>query len=507
MRRWIELAAALYPAHWRAEYGEEFQEVVARAPSNWRTLRNVLRGAIAMQMTQGTNWLKWIAVTAALGAALAAVYSFAFQAAKYTSSVTLEMRPAPDPVRPGSPPSRDALSQLLEEEQEIFSRTNLEGIIMDPQLDLYKAERQRIPMEEIVARMRNDIHLQFVPVEGDALKPIRFSISFTYPDPFKAQAVTRSLTGKFTEQNVAVSRNREFMYREFWAEMRRAEDVKTTPPPPPPHAAIGPAATLAVVDPPSMPSRTESARARLVAFGTGAGALLGLLFLIARRKRRGYWVLAAAAAAGLLVGAGVSLLAPDRMTSTALMRVEQPIVMADPMAQPLVVTAADTLARFEPYILTNENLAALIQELDLYKNERRREPLEQVAGRMREHEIQIAPAAALAGAVDRSAFRISFTYSDPQKAQAVVRWLVSQFAERNLTEARERARAMGAAQQRIEELKLGQTMEVLDPPSLPQAPVSPNRPAIAAAGAALGLLVGIIALSRIPMRMTAAQSA
>lgn len=503
MRRWIELAAALYPAHWRAEYGDEFQEVVANAPPNWRTLRNVLGGAIAMQMTKGANWLKWIAVTAALGAGLAAAFSFALQAQMYSSSVTLEMKPAPDPVRPAPPQvfEQRASAQLFEEEQEILSRTTLANIIMDPQLDLYKSERGRIPMEDIVALMRNDIHIQLLPVEGDALKPVRISVSFTYPDPYKAQAVARRLAVIFSEQNLVVNRNRELIYQVFWQEMRKTDVAKATVPPPPAGAK------LTVVSPPGLPRRTDNGRAVVVALGAAAGALLGMLFLLVRRRRRGYLVLAGAAAAGLLVGGGLSFLAPDRNTSNAVMRIAPPIVMADPLATPAVVTAAEALRHFEPEVLADPIIEGIIVRVDLYPEERRRQPLEQVAQRMREHDIQITPAPLFGNPGASSAFQISFTYSDPLKAQQVVRWLVAHFTSQNVIEAREKARTMSVVEQEIEEHKAGQTLEVLDPPSLPLAPVSPNRPAIAAAGAALGLLVGMIALWRFPTRIAAAKSA
>ena len=84
------------------------------------------------------------------------------------------------------------------------------------------------------------------------------------------------------------------------------------------------------------------------------------------------------------------------------------------------------------------------------------------------------------------AFSISFTYPDRSKAQAVVRALVTKFTEQNV---RERALAIASDEEKAREIvshKVGLNFEVLDPASLPEKPISPNRLLITAAGLALG---------------------
>src|ERR1035441_9788938 len=97
--------------------------------------------------------------------------------------------------------------RLQQMQQEILSRGSLSELIQRPSLDLYRKERQRYPMEDIVQDMRNKaIHIQSVEVAGGGAGRIAsaFTISFAYPDRFKAQAVVRELVTKFTEQNVTV---------------------------------------------------------------------------------------------------------------------------------------------------------------------------------------------------------------------------------------------------------------------------------------------------------------
>ncbi len=119
------------------------------------------------------------------------------------------------------------MQQRLEQmRQEILSRGSLSELIQRPSLDLYRKERQRYPMEDIVQDMRNKaIRIQTVDVGGAGRVASAFTISFSYPDRFKAQAVVRELVTKFTEQNVTVQRNQANLTSQFLSdEMKQARD-------------------------------------------------------------------------------------------------------------------------------------------------------------------------------------------------------------------------------------------------------------------------------------------
>ena len=118
--------------------------------------------------------------------------------------------------------------RLQSMQQEILSRSSLSELIQRPSLDLYRKERQRYPMEDIVQDMRNKyIKLQTVDIgRGGASS---FIISFAYPDRFKAQAVVRELVTKFTEQNVRVQSDNAKMTTQFLGdEMKQAKDRMDT---------------------------------------------------------------------------------------------------------------------------------------------------------------------------------------------------------------------------------------------------------------------------------------
>jgi polysaccharide chain length determinant protein (PEP-CTERM system associated) len=86
--------------------------------------------------------------------------------------------------------------------QQIMSRTRLEEIIT--QLDLYPTERNSVPMEDLVVRLREAIEVEVTQprrVAGRLADPDSFRLLFTYGDPRTAQRVTEQLAGWFIAEN------------------------------------------------------------------------------------------------------------------------------------------------------------------------------------------------------------------------------------------------------------------------------------------------------------------
>jgi hypothetical protein len=400
------------------------------------------------------------------------------------------MTTQPDPLRPASPQALQdrAADHLASLETDILSRTSLAEMIQEPSLDLYRKERYRMPMEDIVQKMRNDIRVEAFPQDTTGA-PIAVRISFSYPDPVKAQAVLRELVTRFAEWSRIVNRNKAQLYQNFWQDQVQAHEAQ--PPPPPPAGE-----NVEVIDQPSLPEKGAAPnRLGFVLAGIGAGGLLGILTGVARQRRRGGWMLAASAAAGLVLATALSFLLPDRYISSAVMRVRPPQVTEDPLLAPAPVTAAERLRELEPGIVSDQNLAQIILRVELYRKMRVREPMERAVETMR-RDLRIEPAPAKGVPGTATAFRISFAYTDRYKSQQVVRELVTMFAERNVIERRAKAQYMSVTLRRIEEHRAGANLEVLDPASFPNLTVSPNRGAIALGGVAAGLLACSLLLWR-----------
>ena len=161
-------------------------------------------------------------------------------------------------------------------------------------------------------------------------------------------------------------------------------------------------------------------------------------------------IVTAAALAGALVAGVFAFRTPERYVSTAVMRIA-PAGHTDSDRQ-------KTLDRLQQ--ITNE----IVSRRDTALRKALRIQLLQTQG---------------GGA---PAFLISYEYPDRLKAQAVVRDLVSSFIQQNV--ATQGNRGSSALE----------TLEVLDPASLPARPLAPNRPIIVTVGLFGGAVLGLLAV-------------
>src|SRR3569833_387040 len=362
MRRWIGLAARLYPRAWRAEFEEEFHAVLDDVRPSRRVVGKVLKGAIAMRMEDGRHWAKLVAAMAVAGALVGLGVSY--RAPVYVSSATIVVTPMADPARPASPEAlrQRALERVERMKTEMLSRAVLSSIINDPRIVLYYVELQRKPLEDVINDMRRNIRMEALPVAHAALAPIIYRISFAYPDAVKAQATVRDLATTFTTTNGNRNRVRAVDYENFWRKMSVTKHVKSVPPPP-----IGD--TIAILTPASTPAKAARNRFPYLAWGAGLGTLLGFLAIFVMRWPRHTTRIAAFAAAGVAAAFAASFLIPNRYTSTAMMEIQPAQIAADPFAPPpAAIPAAEFLRAMEPQLLSSLELGAIIEDrrLELY---------------------------------------------------------------------------------------------------------------------------------------------
>lgn len=104
---------------------------------------------------------------------------------------------------------QSGLNQMLNEristiEQQVASRTTLINIIQT--LDLYDRDRRRLPMEDVVDRMKTkDLAFgQVTTIQGLASRAGTFPVSFKYEDRYKAQKVTKELVSRLISENTRV---------------------------------------------------------------------------------------------------------------------------------------------------------------------------------------------------------------------------------------------------------------------------------------------------------------
>jgi len=229
MRRWIRWASCLYPPDWRRRYDGEFGALLEDVEPRWSDFFDVLRGALFMQLNSFWNYRKAALVCGLAGAVIACGIGFLLND-RYVSSATIRME---------HPEQLEAITAKL------TSRHALVGIIASPDLNLYRRERQRQPLEDVIETMRTR-DLQIIRVAGRTGAQA-LQVAFQGSTPREAQAVTQALT----------------------REMLRAN----------------PAAGLAMLDPASLPQRPFwPNRLAITVLGLLGGLAAGVVMVAVRRR-------------------------------------------------------------------------------------------------------------------------------------------------------------------------------------------------------------------------------
>jgi hypothetical protein len=268
MRLLIRCAAGMYPAQWRARYGAELDALVDDAGAGWPEFVDICRGAIKMQILRGSAW-QFAAICGVLGLVAAGVFALR-SPNQYKSQAVLRMAAGSED---------EEIDRLNKAEQTVLSRSSLAALIQ--QLDLYKKERQTLPLEDIVQNMRNQaIQIRMLARPNSVSRNLAFALTFDDEDPRRAQGVVSALTMQFI-------------------------------------TAMKDSAPLEVLDSASLPQVAFAPnRPALLALGLALGLAAGVLLLGVRR-----WPVVP------LVGLGVALLAlpasyliPSQYQSQAVLR-------------------------------------------------------------------------------------------------------------------------------------------------------------------------------------------
>lgn len=131
---------------------------------------------------------------------------------------------------------------------------------------------------------------------------------------------------------------------------------------------------------------------------------------------------------GLVVSVIVAFLWPDTYVSRAVLSISPPQVPQGLMPVELSYQMAERVTQLQQSILSRTSLSEMIQRpaLNLYAEDRRKKPLEDVVEQMRRN-IGVFPIDYQLRGGRVTAFQISFAYGDRIKAQKVVDELVAKF--------------------------------------------------------------------------------
>jgi hypothetical protein len=192
--------------------------------------------------------------------------------------------------------------------------------------------------------------------------------------------------------------------------------------------------------------------------GLGLGIACSMVWSVVRNRQR--WNLrriGTFTVAGTVLGIGIAMNIPDVFISTAVVRTDAQV---DP-------------ATLNRTLVSDEALGEIIHSQGLYAHEMANRPLADVVRRMKQDiQLRVADPQPFQPLTVR-AYTISFRDHDRARAQQVTRALILSWLKAGLgTQV---------------------TTEVLDPPSSPASPSSPNRLTITMVGTLAGLLLGLAA--------------
>jgi polysaccharide chain length determinant protein (PEP-CTERM system associated) len=142
----------------------------------------------------------WLIVIPFVIAAIGAGVYAQLQPDRYRSTATVLVTPPQVQVGVRTGPNLQLRDRLRVLEQEILTRARLERIVLD--FDLYREERAKGIMEDVITAMRRDINVSGPLGASRRNEGTSFTLSFTAENGRLAQRVAERLTALFIDENL-----------------------------------------------------------------------------------------------------------------------------------------------------------------------------------------------------------------------------------------------------------------------------------------------------------------
>jgi polysaccharide chain length determinant protein (PEP-CTERM system associated) len=409
--------------------------------------------------------------------------------------------------------------------QTILSRTQLTNIIQ--MYDLYRKDRERLPMEDIVERMTKDVFVGNLQQLGGSRNAAAFVIRFSYENRYVAQRVTNELMTRFISENTR-ERNRQseqttLFFRDEYEKARAdLDEIERR------------ITAFRLENPGALPdqvgstlSQVSALEARISTLNSSVGRanqeklyLEGELRATREKLNQLQQLLAAQAEAGVIT--------PDTRPGGRPSELDEQIQQAEREVQSLErglermleqytpeypdvkrVKARLETARKERDALLNKKLA-VNQAVDRASTASPGAPRRPAAAIPRNREIAELEATIVRlqnnirakemeaegylkeiAEAERRSREISSRLDRAPIASAQLEQLMRDYdlAKRRYDDLRIKVTQTQMARA-AEERGQGETLEVLDNPTLPSTPTAPNRPLIIGAGVIIGFILG-----------------
>jgi polysaccharide biosynthesis transport protein len=240
MKSILRSIASWYPGQWRERHGPEIDYFIEASDPKWTDCTDLLKGVFAMRFRNaGQSWGTAIALMVLGG--LVGTAAAILLPRSYISSAVIEAHT-----------SRVSNVQFAD----AFSRKAITAIIK--QQNLYGADRQRQPLEDVVENMKRHISVSLATRGLSATQggTVAVQLAFEYAEPEVAQRVNKALIARLQEAvqgDAAISGN-----------------------------------TLRVIDPASLPSSPAHPNVpNCIATGAIVGLIAGVIIVAIAKMKKG----------------------------------------------------------------------------------------------------------------------------------------------------------------------------------------------------------------------------
>jgi len=423
----------------------------------------------------------------------------------YVSQAVVKIVPQQVPVNMVQSAINQQMSDRINSmAQTILSRTTLTTIINT--FGLYSRERARMPIEDVLELMKKNI--QILPVatpagtsnSGENRIPA-FAVQFAYENKYLAQRVVQDLVSRFIDENIRSRSNAVFQTYQFLRDQTDTAKKELD-------AAENKLTAFRMQNNGKLPDQLDSNMRQLMALQSQA------TFLESQVGRANQDKLQMESNLRIFKDQMAALSKPEEKLSPPK---SERLVLQEREIQSLENQLSILRQKYKENFPDVQTAIAQLEiakqkkaeiEVDESKEEGPRRPSnsQQLAREVRDvdanvrrvqtaiegRDIEIAAAQKemkqVAEAIKAYQGRIETVPIGQQQYTELLR--DQQIAKEKYLDLDSKLERAGIAQD-MEGRKQGETLELLDPASLPSAPTDPNRPVIISIGAALGLALGI----------------
>lgn len=454
--------------------------------------------------------MAWIVGPAFAGLVIAVVVAFLWPDT-YVSTATIRIVPPQVPENLVPTNVNTAMAERINAMyQTVSSRSNLTNIINS--YNLYSRERQRKPLEDVIEQMRQAIRIASVMPVGQSTSDKErnmpaFQISFTYENRLVAQKVTADLVSRFMTENTRERTAQSVLTTQFLKDQLDSAKKELD-------TIENQLTAYRQAYQGRLPEQLQQNHAQLNMLEQRISNINNAMSRVSQEK--------------LLLESDLRSLRAQQASLTPApeaSRIRQRNAVLDQQDREILqleVTLANLREHYKDSypdvqrVLTQLNTARKIREKLAVRQEKedaeeaaavgpsRQDPVLEREARTIEANIQRIETQLKTRALETENYQKELANVEKQIRMVQDRLQAApaseqQYAEliRDYSLAKQkyeelnRKKAQSAIAEELERRQQGETLELLDPASLPMSPTEPNRPVIIGAGLAIGLVLGL----------------